>query len=666
MEQLINLETASNILNVSKQTLRRWDESGKLAAIRSENGYRHYKYEDLLKNFPKDRPKPFVKWAGGKTQLLPDLLKYVPGSYKTYLEPFLGGGALFFALRPKKAILNDSNEELILTYKVIRDSVEELIFVLEEYKENHNKNFYYTTRSVNPSMLADVERAARFIYLNKTCFNGLYRVNKKGEFNVPMGSYKNPSILDSSNLKACSIALQGVTLTCMDYKDFLNEYSSKKDFVYLDPPYIPISKYSDFDRYSKEKFGLGHQVELSVVYNSLIEKGATSLLSNSSSFFVEKFYQKHLIEKVLASRFINKKGDSRGKIEEVLISNKQLLSQDKMFPSTRYMGSKNNLLPFIEKELKKLKVKTVFDAFSGSGVVSYFLKTKGYKVISNDFMRYSANITKALVENNNVTLNGDEVNALLKKNRKKSTFIADKFKGLYFSDEDNQFLDNTLTNIQNLSCDYKKSIALSALCRACLKRRPRGIFTYVGFRYDDGRKDLRHNLMEHFLFSLAEINQAVFSNKKNNISINMSILDIKDVNPDLIYLDPPYYSKHSDNDYVRRYHFVEGLSKNWEGLEIQEETKTKKFKKYESPFSTKQGTYDAFKSIIEQYKKSSFLISYSSNSLPTKEEIVEMLESVGKNVTLKEIDYRYSFGNHGHKIKEKNNNKVKEYLFLAE
>ena len=328
------------------------------------------------------------------------------------------------------------------------------------------------------------------------------------------------------------------------------------------------------------------------------------------------------------------------------------------------MGSKNSLLPYIGDEIKKLKVKTIFDAFSGSGVVSYYLKSLGYEVISNDFMKYSANISKALVENNHVVISGDEINTLIKKNRRRSNFISHTFKDLYFSDTDNEFLDNTIANIDNLECDYKKAIVLSALSRACLKRRPRGIFTYVGFRYDDGRKDLQYGLMEHFLFALAEIQQAVFSNNEENLSLNESVLSIDGLKADLIYLDPPYYSKHSDNDYVRRYHFVEGLSKNWQGVTIQDETKTKKFKKYESPFNTKKGAYQAFESIIETYKDSIFLISYSSNSLPTKEEITAMLEKVGKTVRVTEIDYKYSFGNQGHKVKSNHNN-VKEYLFLA-
>jgi DNA adenine methylase len=329
------------------------------------------------------------------------------------------------------------------------------------------------------------------------------------------------------------------------------------------------------------------------------------------------------------------------------------------------MGSKSRLLPYISGVLKGNKSKTVLDAFSGSGVVSYHLKKLGYEVTSNDFLAYSSSVTRALVENRSTLLNADDIFELLSHNRKSKRFVQTKFKDLYFSDEDNKFLDNTLANVEKFSCEYKKSLALAALSRACLKRRPRGIFTYVGFKYDDGRKDLSFSLKEHFIFSVNEFNKAVFDNGKDNISHNKSIMDLNIPSPDLVYLDPPYFSKFSDNDYVRRYHFIEGLCKNWEGVDIQEHTKTKKFKKYDSPFHTKEGTYKAFKFIFDKYKKSSFLVSYSSNSLPDKNELIAMLEDVGKKVTLIEIDYTYSFGNQGKNV-SRVNSKVQEYLFYAE
>jgi DNA adenine methylase len=264
IDTIITLEEASTLLNVNKQTLRRWDDSGTLKSLRNDAGYRVYKYEDVLKLLHKKEAKPFVKWAGGKTKLVPEILKYLPEKYNNYIEPFVGGGALFFALKPKKAILNDINSELIATYKVIQKKPEELIFLLEDYQKKHNKDFYYKTRSTNVESLDDVEVAARFVYLNKTCFNGLYRVNQKNEFNVPMGSYKNPTILDEENILKCSRAFKNVEFYNMDYRDFLSQFAKPNDFVYLDPPYIPVSEYSAFDRYSKN---LKYSTKLNSLHN---------------------------------------------------------------------------------------------------------------------------------------------------------------------------------------------------------------------------------------------------------------------------------------------------------------------------------------------------------------------------------------------------------------
>ncbi len=661
--ELINIETAASILNLNKQTLRRWDESGKLKAIRGENGYRYYEYSDLLQHIAHDKARPFIKWAGGKTQLLQQILPLFPKSFNRYIEPFVGGGAVFFTLLPEKAHINDSNFELITTYKVIKNYPSKIISLLAEHQANHNEEFYYYMRSLKVESLDDVEVAARFIYLNKTCFNGLYRVNQKGEFNVPIGSYTNPKIVDEENIISCSRSLKSTEIHCKDYRDFLDEFVEKGDLIYLDPPYIPISEYSDFDRYSKEKFRIQDQVELSTYYKKMVEKGAYPILSNSSSVFTEKFYSSFELKKVEATRSINKDGNKRGKIEEYIIV-PEVSYKKSFFPSTRYMGSKNNLLENISAAIAPLNVKTVFDAFSGSGVVSYHLKSRGYKVVSNDFLNYSSVVTKAVIENKNIKLTSEEIGMLLSKNRRAGSFIRETFKDLYFSDDNNEFLDNTLANIELLTCEYKKSLALASLSRACLKRRPRGIFTYVGFKYDDNRRDLSFSLKEHFIFSIAEFNQAVFDNKKKNVSLNSSILELGKVKADLIYMDPPYFSKHSDNDYIRRYHFIEGLCRNWKGVEIQENTLTKKFKTYDSPFNTKEGTYRAFEIIFEQYKDSNILISYSSNSLPTKDELVKMLEKYKKKVDVIEIDYKYSFGNQGHKV-ESNNNDVREYLFLG-
>jgi DNA adenine methylase len=663
LSEFISIEVASELLGVCKQTLRRWDESGKLTAQRSDGGYRQYSLGDIQAHMPGGKAKPFVKWAGGKSQLLAEILPRVPNNYTSYIEPFLGGGALFFALQPISAKLNDINEELINTYTQVRDNPFDTLEILHKLEKKHCKEHYYTTRAKSPSRMSPLNRASRFIYLNKTCFNGLHRVNQKGEFNVPMGSYKNPRIADDKNIIACSKALQNAELFSMCYSDFIKEHADKNSFIYLDPPYAPASESSDFDRYASGKFRIGDQLDLALLFSELVDSKSLPLLSNSSTDLTQKLYSDFKLETIQASRFINNKGNKRGKVEEIIVS--PIREKEQTFPSTRYMGSKNSLLPYINQVLKDEPRGSVLDAFSGSGVVSYHLKKMGFEVHSNDFLAYSSAVSAALVENNEITLPASDINFLLSSNRKAKKFIRTTFKDLYFSDEDNKFLDNTIANIEEIGCRLKRSIALSALSRACLKRRPRGIFTYVGFKYDDGRKDLSFSLKEHFTFAIHEFNKAVFSNNRLNKSYNSSALALDIEKPDIVYLDPPYFSLHSDNDYVRRYHFIEGLCRNWRGVEIQEHTKTKKFKKYPSPFDTKAGTYEALEALFEKYKKSKFLMSYSSNCLPDKHEITSMLEAVGKKVSLLEIDYKYSFGNQGHKVKS-NNNDVFEYLFFAQ
>lgn len=234
---------------------------------------------------------------------------------------------------------------------------------------------------------------------------------------------------------------------------------------------------------------------------------------------------------------------------------------------------------------------------------------------------------------------------------------------MYFDREDNIFLDNVRANIDFLEDEYKKAIALSALIRACMKKRPRGIFTYIGERYNDGRRDLQMSLKEHFIDNIEAFNNAVFDNKRTNKTFCSDIFNLS-VNADLVYLDPPYLTSKSDNDYIRRYHFVEGLVKNWKGLSIDYNTKTKKFKSYRSLFDSKNTVYDALDTLFQKHRNSILVVSYSSNSIPSKEEMVVLLKKYKQKVEIKEIDYKYSFGNQGNKVGD-NSNKVKEYIFIA-
>jgi DNA adenine methylase len=612
--------------------------------------------------------KPFLKWAGGKTQLLNQLNNYIPSSYNTYIEAFLGGGALFFSLKPSKAILSDINPELINCYKVVRDDVDVLIKVLDKYV--NEEVFYYEIRSKDILKLSNIERAARFIYLNKTCFNGLYRENKKGEFNVPFGKNNNATICDVERLKDASKALQNAKIICADYKFVLRRYAQSGDFVFLDPPYHPVSESADFKRYTKESFYEDDHIELRNEVNRLVRNGVNVVSTNSNTDYINELYTAFEREVVETKRLISSNSLTRTGQDLIIYSiesKKKSSSIDELlenFPGTRYMGSKYKILPFLWDSIKDFEFNTALDAFSGSGCVSYMLKQKGIEVYSNDFMTFSANIAMALVENSNVCLTDEDLTFLFNKNLKAGNFISKTFKDIYFEDEDNLFLDNLRANIELLDNKYKKSLALAAISRACMKKRPRGIFTYVGQRYDDGRRDLQLSLKEHFIENVESMNSAVFDNGKNNKSFNQDIFNELDIKPDLVYFDPPYLTSKSDNDYIRRYHFVEGLVRNWEGITIDQNTKTKKFKKYPSPFDSKNTVNDALDRLFEKYRNSIIVISYSSNSIPAKEEMIELLSKYKQNIELREIDYQYSIGNQNHKIGD-NANKVKEYLFIA-
>lgn len=283
---------------------------------------------EAQKNFKQNNAKPFVKWAGGKRQLIPELLKHIPKNFNNYFEPFIGGGALFFELynlgilKDKKVYLFDINEELINAYKIIKDYPNELIEKLKDFKAKHNKEFYYKIRELDRNEdytnLDNIIKAARFIYLNRTCFNGLYRVNKKGYFNVPMGKYKDPKIIDEENILAVSKALQNTIIKHCDYKEVLN-YANSNDFIYFDPPYYPLNETANFTSYTQYNFLEKEQIELFETFKTLIKKDCVVLESNSDSDFIKNLYKEFRIEKVLANRAINSKGNKRGKITEVLI-----------------------------------------------------------------------------------------------------------------------------------------------------------------------------------------------------------------------------------------------------------------------------------------------------------------------------------------------------------
>ncbi len=336
------------------------------------------------------------------------------------------------------------------------------------------------------------------------------------------------------------------------------------------------------------------------------------------------------------------------------------IEQQHKYPPTRFMGSKSKLLDAIWDVSKEFEFDTVLDLFSGSGVVSYMYKCHGKEVTANDYMAMAATFSKALIENNQIFLLPDEVEKILFETENDG-FVERVFKGLYFSDEENHLIDIIRANIKSLPDPYKQSIAMSALIRACTKKRPRGIFTYTGQRYNDGRKDLQKPLEQQFREAVEIINNAVFDNGKHNMATWSDSLYLEKKPYDLVYIDPPYYTPQSDNEYVRRYHFVEGLARDWEGVEIQSNTKTKKFKSYPTPFSSRDGAVSAFQSLFSKYADSILVVSYSSNSQPTKEEMIALLSQHKSNVRVIPVDYTYSFGTR--KTVQRNN--VQEYLFVG-
>lgn len=269
---------------------------------------------------------PFVKWVGGKRQLLTDIKKVMPpsSSFNTYFEPFIGGGALFFDLEPRQAVINDYNQELINVYLVIKNEIDALIEDLKTHE--NNSEYFYRIRLLDReplfNNLTNVQKASRFIYLNKTCYNGLYRVNNAGQFNSPFGKYKNPNIVNEPTLRAVSLFLNksNTNILNADYSKVF-ELADKNSFIYIDPPYHPLSETSNFTGYIPGGWAERDQVRLKEACDGLNKKGVKFLLSNSSANFIKELYKDYEILTVEASRAINSDAGQRGEVEEFLIKN---------------------------------------------------------------------------------------------------------------------------------------------------------------------------------------------------------------------------------------------------------------------------------------------------------------------------------------------------------
>jgi len=320
------------------------------------------------------------------------------------------------------------------------------------------------------------------------------------------------------------------------------------------------------------------------------------------------------------------------------------------FPLIRYMGSKSRLIPWISDILEKIEFESILDGFSGSGAVAYLCKAMGKKVFTNDFLHFSYVLTKAIVENDTSQIQPADIELLLSEDSQAPDFIQSTFGGIFFSPEDLRFLDLVSHNSRKLDDPYLRALTLASLIRSSVKKQPRGVFTISGdtSRYDDGRRDLRLSLREHFLEQVGRYNSAVFSNGHRNLSFNMDIFDFDEklYRPDLVYLDPPYVPKSDDNCYVKRYHFLEGLSKYWEDEEILYNTKVRKIKKKYTPFSYRRTADEAFDRLFSKFSGSKIVLSYSSNGYPSLDVLQTMMKKYKKRVDVYSRPHRYHFGTH--------------------
>lgn len=333
----------------------------------------------------------------------------------------------------------------------------------------------------------------------------------------------------------------------------------------------------------------------------------------------------------------------------------------RVYPEFRYMGSKHRLLPWLHGVLSGLEFETVADPFLGSGCVAYLMKCMGKRVIGSDFLNFPTVIAKALVENNHCELDGPALKRLLQPLRKRSQFIERTFERIFFTRADLQFLDRVCSNVDRLDNEYRQALARAALIRSCLKKQPRGVFTVGGNRYDDGRRDLKLSIEEHFLEQVTKFNAAVFSTGRRHTIRRGDVFGMPAREIDLVYLDPPYVPRADDNCYMKRYHFLEGLSCYWRGVEIMPQTKVKKIAKPFTPFSYRRTALEAFDRLFATYRNSVIVLSYSSNGYPDRTQLEALLARYKKTVRTYERAHRYHFGTHAGVERAQ----VREYLLVG-
>jgi DNA adenine methylase/adenine-specific DNA-methyltransferase len=327
------------------------------------------------------------------------------------------------------------------------------------------------------------------------------------------------------------------------------------------------------------------------------------------------------------------------------------------------MGSKHRLLPWIHGVLRGLDFDTAADPFVGSGCVAYLLKAMGKRVIASDFLNFPSVLAEATIANSKHRLDGPAVKCLLTPRRNGPHFIERTFNGIFYVAEDLRFLDRVSANLDQLDHPHQRALALGALMRSCLKKQPRGVFTVSGdlSRYDDGRRDLRLSIEEHFLEQVEAFNSVVFDNGRRHTVRHVDVFSLKPEGVDLVYLDPPYVPRSDDNCYMKRYHFLEGLSCYWKGVRIMEDTRVKKIAKPFTPFSYRKSAVEAFDRLFRLYRDSIIVLSYSSNGYPDRETLETLLRRYKTTVTAYEKPHRYHFGTH----QAVERASVYEYLIVA-
>jgi len=334
------------------------------------------------------------------------------------------------------------------------------------------------------------------------------------------------------------------------------------------------------------------------------------------------------------------------------------------YPKLRYMGSESRLLPWLFTVLSPLDFDSVLDAFSGSGCVSYLFKAMNKQVWANDFLNLGATIAQAVIANSRNTLSSKDLEALLKYDPHHPHFIERTFSGIFFTPADLRFLDSTCFNIEKLRNRSKRALARAALIRSCAKRQPRGVFTIAGDpeRYKDGRRDLRLGIREHFIEQVGVYNSTVFENGRHNHACAGDVFAWDGPAVDLVYMDPPYVPRADDNCYMKRYHFLEGVSCYWRDKEIMEDSRVKKIQKPYTPFSYRRTALDAFDRMFRKFSSSTLALSYSSNGYPDLPHIVKVMRRYKTSVRVFSKQHRYHFGTH----KAVKRSLAEEYLIVGE